>query len=453
MRPQPVPLVVSVEDVAPGGKPAMTRRDPQRDWSQGFPPPKPRKGGFDMKIRSPAGGAVPRLNSLLVPGEGSINSPYDDPNSPLPFEPIEKDQPTKPWKVLRSHNGNLPVYTRYHKAGSEVLTVVHHFFGDIEAMRKELMQVCEAPVRIRAGHFEVRGLHVWKIKEWLVKLSCKLNPSPELSTSLTARAARGVAVLRRGADRHLDRLEQWLERRRKARCYKALDAELRRAARAAEILDSVGVQEFLIGPSSRTVESCESLCFEDEEVLGALVRYQLKHSSTLSQVLQGRPWREILPRCLCQVTVAFMVGLALFCLLAAMAFAPTRSLALGPAGEVAAPPAAVAAAAAAVTLRPLWQFPMLSLQELRQVENVVFEENQLRHSLRVAVTSKMSDGSVLLQSTDSSLRVEKSGRGFWLRDGQEVPLDDMEALRQLPGADEGLAWMGAQLTTEVVAPA
>ncbi|CAE7496521.1 unnamed protein product, partial [Symbiodinium necroappetens] len=140
MRPQPVPLVVSVEDVAPGGKPAMTRRDPQRDWSQGYPPPKPRKGGFDMKIRSPVGGAVPRLNSLLVPGEGSINSPYDDPNSPLPFEPIEKDQPMKPWKVLRSHNGNLPVYTRYRKAGSEVLTVVQHFFGDIEAMRKELMQ-------------------------------------------------------------------------------------------------------------------------------------------------------------------------------------------------------------------------------------------------------------------------------------------------------------------------
>ncbi|OLP89637.1 hypothetical protein AK812_SmicGene28896 [Symbiodinium microadriaticum] len=189
------------------------------------------------------------------------------------------------------------------------------------------------------------------------------------------------------------------------------------------------------------------------KVLGALVRYQLKHSSTLSQVLQGRPWREILPRCLCQVTVAFMVGLAVFCLLAAVAFAPTRSLALGPAGAVAAPPAPVAAAAAAVTLRPLWQFPMLSLQELRQVENVVFEENQLRHSLRVAVTSKMFDGSVLLQSTDSSLRVEKSGRGVWLRDGQEVPLDDMEALRQLPGADEGLAWMGAQLTTEVVAPA
>lgn len=268
-----------------------------------------------------------------------------------------------------------------------------------------------------------------------------------------ARAGRGLAALRRGADRHLDRLEQWLERRRKARCYKALDAELRHAARAAEILDTVGVQEFLIGPSSRTVESCEALCFEDEEVLGALVRYQLKHSSTLSQVLQGRPWREILPRCLCQVTVAFMVGLAVFCLLAAVAFAPTRSLALGHAGAVAAPPAPVAAAAAAVTLRPLWQFPMLSLQELRQVENVVFEENQLRHSLRVAVTSKMFDGSVLLQSTDSSLRVEKSGRGVWLRDGQEVPLDDMEALRQLPGADEGLAWMGAQLTTEVVAPA
>ena len=84
------------KDAAPGGKPAMTRRDPDCDWSQGWPRPKPRKlvsirrsksrirhvprgtraalgcpairrkGGYDLKIRSPTGGAVPRLNSRLV---------------------------------------------------------------------------------------------------------------------------------------------------------------------------------------------------------------------------------------------------------------------------------------------------------------------------------------------------------------------------------------------------
>ncbi|CAE7585204.1 unnamed protein product, partial [Symbiodinium natans] len=56
------------------------------------------KGGYDMRISRPSGGAVPRLNALLVPGEGSITSPYDDPNSPLPFDPIEPDQAPKPWK-------------------------------------------------------------------------------------------------------------------------------------------------------------------------------------------------------------------------------------------------------------------------------------------------------------------------------------------------------------------
>ena len=268
-----------------------------------------------------------------------------------------------------------------------------------------------------------------------------------------ARAGRGLEDLRCRADRRLDGLEAWLERRFQARCREAIDAELRWAARAAEILDTVEVGEFWLGPSTKTVESCERLCFEDDEVLGALVRYQLKQASTLSQVLLGRAWREVLPRCLCQITVACLVGLAVFCILAAIAFAPTRSLSFGSAGEVAAPPASMAAAASAIALRPLWQFPELSLQELRQVDNVVFEEGQLRHSLRVAVTWKTPDGGVTLQSTDSSLRVDGSGRGFWLRGHEEVPLEDMEMLRQLPGADTHLAWMGAQLATEVVMPA
>eukprot|EP00913_Durusdinium_trenchii_P011088 g10410.t1 len=95
--------------------------------------------------------------------------PYLDPSSPLRVEPLEPGS-TRPWKVLRSQNGELPVYSRYRYAGKEVTTIVTHIFGDIEAIRKELMSVCESPCRERPGKLEVRGYHKWKIKEWLLSL-------------------------------------------------------------------------------------------------------------------------------------------------------------------------------------------------------------------------------------------------------------------------------------------
>lgn len=131
-------------------------------------PPKPRPGGYDLKIYGPRGGAIPRLNALIL-DEGGYNPPFLDPGALPPAEPIEPDAP-KAWKVLRSRNGNLPVYTRYRYGGTEVTTLVTHFYGDIDSMRKDLMMVCEAPCRIRPGKLEVRGLHKWKIKEWLLSL-------------------------------------------------------------------------------------------------------------------------------------------------------------------------------------------------------------------------------------------------------------------------------------------
>eukprot|EP00434_Breviolum_minutum_P012311 symbB.v1.2.010850.t1/scaffold716.1/size187362/3 len=151
-KPNPVPAVL----------PAVIERRPHIQER-----PEPRPGGYDLKIYGPRGGAVPRLTSLII--DEGYNPPFLDPGSPLPMEPIE-DQDPKPWKVLRSRNGNLPVYTRYRYGGTEVTTLVTHFFGDIESMKKELMMVCEAPCRLRPGKLEVRGLHKWKIKEWLLSL-------------------------------------------------------------------------------------------------------------------------------------------------------------------------------------------------------------------------------------------------------------------------------------------
>ena len=40
----------------------------------------------------------------------------------------------------------------------------------MQALKKDLMSICEAPVRERCGSLEVKGLHVIKIKQWLVHL-------------------------------------------------------------------------------------------------------------------------------------------------------------------------------------------------------------------------------------------------------------------------------------------
>ena len=113
-------------------------------------PQAPRPGGYEVKVRSQLGGTVPRLNHLIV--EEAFKPGYLDPNTPIPYEPIEEDEPLKPWKVLRTRNGNLPVYTRremarneildssrYRYGGTEVTTLVLHIFGEIDAMRKDLM--------------------------------------------------------------------------------------------------------------------------------------------------------------------------------------------------------------------------------------------------------------------------------------------------------------------------
>ncbi|PHJ23527.1 mitochondrial large subunit ribosomal [Cystoisospora suis] len=81
-----------------------------------------------------------------------------------------KDTSQVPFKVVRTPSGNLPVYARVRKHGTAVTTIIRHAFGDITAMKKDLMAICEAPVRERCGTLEVKGLHVLKVKQWLRSL-------------------------------------------------------------------------------------------------------------------------------------------------------------------------------------------------------------------------------------------------------------------------------------------
>ena len=71
------------------------------------------------------------------------------------------------YSVLRTANGELPVYKVYKGDGKVVNTVVRHIRGDMDMIRKDLARVCESPVKIHMGTLEVRGIHTWKIKEYL----------------------------------------------------------------------------------------------------------------------------------------------------------------------------------------------------------------------------------------------------------------------------------------------
>lgn len=74
------------------------------------------------------------------------------------------------FRVTRTVNGNLPVYECFKKGGQEAYTQLRHVEGDQQQVAKMLLKVCEAPVRVRTGAFEVKGVHSWKIKEWLASL-------------------------------------------------------------------------------------------------------------------------------------------------------------------------------------------------------------------------------------------------------------------------------------------
>jgi large subunit ribosomal protein L49 len=72
-----------------------------------------------------------------------------------------------PYSIFRTANGELPVYKVYKGNGRTVNTVVRNILGDVDAFRRELALVCEAPVKVHMGTLEVRGIHTWKIKEFL----------------------------------------------------------------------------------------------------------------------------------------------------------------------------------------------------------------------------------------------------------------------------------------------
>jgi large subunit ribosomal protein L49 len=71
------------------------------------------------------------------------------------------------YAVKRTLNDSLPVYKVFKTDGRQVNTVVKGVTGDFEMLRKKLSEICESPVRVKIGSLEIRGLHTWKVKEYL----------------------------------------------------------------------------------------------------------------------------------------------------------------------------------------------------------------------------------------------------------------------------------------------
>ena len=77
----------------------------------------------------------------------------------------------RPWRVLRSATGNLPVYTDYRVGGTKKVTILRKYQGDVEALKAELEQVTGREVVQFHGRLEVKGADQRsKVVDWLRSL-------------------------------------------------------------------------------------------------------------------------------------------------------------------------------------------------------------------------------------------------------------------------------------------
>ena len=111
-----------------------------------------------------------------------IGTPQLLPNgwsAPL-LEDASQLQQRYPFTVSRTKNkpnhaiGHLPVYTKHRKDGTKTVTRIKKVHGNVEVFLNELcgtLQIPPSHIRTRVGGtLEVKGNHMWTIKQWLAGL-------------------------------------------------------------------------------------------------------------------------------------------------------------------------------------------------------------------------------------------------------------------------------------------
>jgi large subunit ribosomal protein L49 len=93
-----------------------------------------------------------------MPSSG-LHGPALGVSSPLPFS------------VLRTHLGNLPVYTEYKNDRNHKKTVIRRLSGNIDEFKTELSKiVSNYEISEKIGRVEVKGIHTEVVKTWLRRL-------------------------------------------------------------------------------------------------------------------------------------------------------------------------------------------------------------------------------------------------------------------------------------------
>jgi len=268
--------------------------------------------------------------------------------------------------------------------------------------------------------------------------------------------------------RRLDGLEAYMQSKQKALKMSATLYVLRSMAHEEELLPQgfpkPSLLDFVYEPASKKrqmEEEYNQISFTSDEVIQAFSRTKKSFRQPLFvQVLQGhKPLKDALPVLVGQGVLLILCLMAFHCILCSIVFSTSRSVANDPDSgallDQLEPSLAAAGAASTVKLQPLWDFPALSLQELRQVEDIVFTHDHVSHAMHVATVARTAAGHVVLQSADgSTVRVEPDGRAYWGHQGSgEVFLLAMEQLREMIGGETegGMNWLTAgSLPSEVL---
>jgi len=77
------------------------------------------------------------------------------------------DPNTLPFFVSRTKNARLPVYTEYRNGGTRKLTVLRKYRGDVNALKRELIMLCNEEITEKVGSLVIKGLHGPKVVQWL----------------------------------------------------------------------------------------------------------------------------------------------------------------------------------------------------------------------------------------------------------------------------------------------
>lgn len=288
-------------------------------------------------------------------------------------------------------------------------------------------------------------------------VSCAGSAGRRLSSLPQDSVACLSAVGRRRSDM-LDSLQDCLDRYADSRERRRAVDELRRMAAQAGQLELASQWDRTA--MARLEAQQESIYYRHDELLEAFERLRSRSQDWLVvQVIKGHtPWRQALPWLLLEVLLICVVVVGWHSVLSVIVFSNTSSVTSDAStGAIVDPSNSGAVGAAGLTaLQPLWQFPSLSLQELRQVEDVVFSHGYALHVLHVAVMFKAQAGSVVLRAADgSAVRVEPDGNAYWKRNrgASEVLLDEMQGLRNLVGdrSAEDITWLTAgSLPSEIL---